>query len=290
MIIPPYSGVKLVEYHDRIALKPIEWKREFVGFCKVDAKDSTPVLWEGTKPSLLRRLVGSDVWIVLQWNRFEDGSEQCINMIRMADCTEEEAYAEFKRHIRFLKMSKEELEALSKCFDVPEDDKNYIADRFPEECPPPYSGEKYDLYQARLKVLAGMQPKTVAFIQEADATNDPHFQKNCEFEAVSAYYAEMARYWKSEEVKAWQRTNPIATEWIKEFARVFEKPRKELDPVDHEIVLNWLNRGYNLLTAEELSEMIFQATGKKMTPEAIKKRRERLGLVTKRSPGPRSNI
>jgi len=99
----------------------------------------------------------------------------------------------------------------------------------------------------------------------------------------------MAHYWNSNAVKDWQRTNPIATEWIKEFARVFQKQRKELDPVDHDIVLNWLRRGYNLLTAEELSEAVFKATGKYMTPEAIKKRRERLELTTKRPPGPRPN-
>lgn len=293
MITPPYSGVKLVEYHDRIALKPIAWKREFLGLCKISSKDKNFQPWEGMNPMAIELLKRDDIWMILQWERFQDGSEEIVNIQYIADATEEEIRASFESSVRFLKMSSEELEKLSKCFEVPEEDKNYIADRFPKERPDPNSKKKqeeFELYQARLKVLAGMQPKTVAFIEEAYATDDPAQRANSEFEAVSAFYAELARYWTPEEVKAWQRTNPIAIEWIKEFARVTQKPRKELDPVDHEIVLNWLNRGYNLLTAEELSEMIFQATGKKMTPEAIKKRRERLGLVTKRSPGPRSNI
>lgn len=134
-----------------------------------------------------------------------------------------------------------------------------------------------------------MQPKTVALLVEAYATDDPGQRANSEFEAVSAYYAETAGYWKSDVFKDWQRNNPIAAEWMNEFSRVFHKPRKELDPVDHEIVLNWLRRGYNFLTAEELSDAVLKETGKQISPEAIKKRRERLGLVTKRPPGPRPN-
>ena len=32
MIIPPYAGVRLVEYQDRIRLTPYYWVREFVGY------------------------------------------------------------------------------------------------------------------------------------------------------------------------------------------------------------------------------------------------------------------
>jgi hypothetical protein len=288
-MIPPYKGVKLVEYRDRIALKPIAWHREILGLCKIEKDDKDFHPWEGMNPMFIELLKEGDIWVIFRWKLFENGEEQVINIQYMAQTTEAEVQESFESWVRFINMSKEELKALESFMEVPEDDRDYIADRFPEMPPDPTSTDEHDLYQARLKVLAGMQPKTVALIEEAYASEDPTQRANAEFEAVSAYYAEMARYWNSEEVKDWQRNNPIAAEWIKEFARVFDKPIKELDPVDHEIVLNWLHRGYNLLAADELSEAVYKATGKYMTPEAIKKRRDRLDLATKRPPGPRPN-
>ena len=289
MIFPPYAGVKMVEYHDRIALKPVASFREVLSLCKINGGDKEFQPWDGMNPLMIQLQKKGDIWLIIQRHIFENGTEEIINVQYIAEATEEEVRASFDRFIRFLMMTKEELKRLESCFNVPEDDRAYIPERFPLMPPDPKNIEEYDLYQARLKVLAGMQPKTVALIEEAYAANDPAQRANAEFEAVSAYYAEMAHYWKSDEVKAWQRSNPIYPEWINEFARVFQKPRKELNAVDHEIVLNWLRRGYNFLTAEELSEAVYKATGKYMTPEAIKKRRERLKLETKRSPGPRPN-
>jgi hypothetical protein len=289
MIIPPYAGVKMVEYHDRITLKPVAAFREVVSLCKINGGDKDFEPWDGMHPMMIQLQKQGDIWLIIQWHIFEDGTEEVINLRSIAEATEVEVRERFDGFVRFLMMSKEKLRKLEKCFVVPEEERNYIADRFPEMPPDPSATDDYDLYQARLKVLAGMQPKTVSLIEEAYAADNPVQRENAEFEAVSAYYAEMAHYWNSEAVKAWQRSNPIAAEWIKEFARVFQKPRKELDAIDHEIVLNWLRRGYNFLTAEELSDAVFQATGKQMTPEALKKRRERLGLTTKRPPGPRPN-
>ena len=279
----------MVEYHDRIALKPIASFREVLGLCKIPGGDNGFQPWDGMNPLMVQLQKQGDIWLIIQWHIFEDGTEEVISINYLAQATDAEVREKFNDFVRFLMMTKEELKALEKCFKVPEDDRNYVADRFPDMPPDPSSTEDYDLYQARLKMLAGMQPKTVALIEEAYATEDPAQRANSEFEAVSAYYAEMARYWNNDEVKAWQRSNPIATEWMREFVQVLQKPRKELDAVDHEIVLNWLRRAYNLLTAEELSDYIFEATGKQMTPEALKKRRERLGLTTKRPPGPKPN-
>jgi hypothetical protein len=47
---------------------------------------------------------------------------------------------------------------------------------------------------------------------------------------------------------------------------------------------------YNLLTAEKLSDAILVMTGQRLTPDTLKKRRERLGLTTKRKPGPRTKL
>lgn len=52
------------------------------------------------------------------------------------------------------------------------------------------------------------------------------------------------------------------------------------------VAFNWLRQKYNLLTAEELSDAMLVMVGQRLTPETLKKRRERLGLTTKRPPGP----
>jgi transposase len=62
-----------------------------------------------------------------------------------------------------------------------------------------------------------------------------------------------------------------------------------LDPINQELALHWLRRGYNLMTEKELSDAILKATGQRLMPDTLKKRRGRLGLSTKRPPGPRPN-
>ena len=104
--------------------------------------------------------------------------------------------------------------------------------------------------------------------------------------AVQSYFAELAKYWTGDQVVAWQRNNPLESEWICEFAKVVKNPKRVIDPINHELALNWLRKNYNLLTAEELAESVAQRCLRLLTPEAIKKRRERLRLTTKRPPGP----
>jgi len=66
-----------------------------------------------------------------------------------------------------------------------------------------------------------------------------------------------------------------------------KQPRRKLDAVNHELALNWLRKKYHLLTAEELAQAVATKTGKPINAKSVKSRRTRLGLVTKRPPGPR---
>lgn len=293
MIIPPFAGVTLVEYRDRIALTPIYWVREFIGLGKLPAS----VLPEPTGPfsgHLFKTLwVGKDVWVVARWHRYDDGREEPLNLEYLdPEATESEAKAAYERMIRFANLSKDELLSLSKCFDAKEDDLAYIEERFPDaKFGPPQSGslDERDLYQARLKVLGGINPKTVALIAQADATENPKEREALERETVQSYFAEMAHQWTGDDVLAWQRANPVGSEWLVEFAKVFREPERNLDPISYELALNWLRGKYNLLTEEELSDVILIRTGQRLMPGALKKRRERMGLTTKRPPGPRPN-
>jgi len=289
MIIPPFAGVTLVEYRDRIELTPIYWYREFVGLGRFKANEIGPQPGDDMHPFFNAMMGDKEIWVVASWRRYEDGREEALNIQYLdSEATEIEARKAFDGMVDFLNMSKEELEALSQCFQATEEDLAYIENRFPDVkpgSPDPKSTDEYDLYQARLKVLAGMQPKTVELLKQADATKDPQKREKLEHEAVEAYFAEMAHYWTEDLVKEWQRSNPVGTEWMCEFARVWQEPKREIDPINHELVLNWLRKKYNLLTQNELSDAILVMTGQRLMPGTLKKRRERLGLTTKRKPG-----
>ena len=144
------------------------------------------------------------------------------------------------------------------------------------------------MYQARLKVLAGIQPKTVALIYQAEAATDDLTRQQLEREAVKAYFAEVATYWTDDLIEAWLRNNPVGAKWLCEFGRMIEEPERQLDPINQEMVMHWVRRGYNLMTENELSDAILIATGQRVMPNTLKKKRQRLGL-TARPPGPRPN-
>ena len=106
---------------------------------------------------------------------------------------------------------------------------------------------------------------------------------------MQTYFVELAHDWTEEEVKAWQRSNPLGTEWLCEFGRVRKEPHRVIDQINYELAFNWLRRKYNLLTSEELSDSVLAATGQSIPSGTLKKKRERLGLTTKRPPGPKPN-
>lgn len=291
--VPPFANVRLIECRDYVALTPVPSYREFFAYGKKLARDvrvdpddpNSELFWDDCTEN-------EEVWAVVQWVRFEDGHEEQGSISHMRGATEDDARAEMKRMSDFYALSKEDLLALSACFEATDDDLAYIEYRYPNyQSPPTDPGaiDEADLYSARLKVLAGLHPKTVGLIKQADETKDPQQRQKLEREAVAAYYAELAHHWTEDEVLAWQRNNPVGTEWMCEFARVFQEPQKEVDPINYELAFNWLRKKYNLLTAEELSDAILVRTGQRLMPGTLKKRRERLGLTTKRQPGPPPN-
>ncbi|HVT71923.1 MAG TPA: hypothetical protein VHD61_02210 [Lacunisphaera sp.] len=289
--IPPFANVRLIECRDYIALTPVPSFREFFGIGKKKAREvrvdpddpKSELLWDDCSED-------EEVWVAVQWIRFEDGHEEQGSITHLRRATEDDAKAAMERMRKFYSMTKEDLIALSKCFKATDDDLAYIEYRYPNyQSPPTGPGmiEERDLYSARLKVLAGLHPRTVALIKQADETKDPVQKEKLGREAVAAYFAELAHHWTEDEVLEWQRSNPVGTEWLCEFGRVFQEPEKEIDPINFELAFNWLRKKYNLLTAEELSDAILVRTGQRLMPGTLKKRRERLGLTSDRDPGPR---
>jgi hypothetical protein len=278
-------------------LVPICAYREFFAYGKMKVRDFTIEGKNGEKePFWEETTEGEECWVVVQWVQFEDGRKESLSTNHLrAPATEEDARKAMEKMMGFYAWTKEQLIEMAECLkDGPakEDCYAYVEHRFPNyQSPPtgPNSTAAHDLYQARLKVLAGLQPRTVELIRRADAIEEPTERMKLEREAVQAYFAELANEWTEDQVLAWQRNNPIGTEWICEFGRVMEEPEREIDPINHELAFNWLRRKYNLLTAEELSDAILVATGQRVASGTLKKRRERLGLTTERPTGPRPN-
>lgn len=297
--IPPFSGVRLVEYRDHFELVPVPEFRTVFGYgkitasaCRIDPDDAnSEQFWDDLGPD-------EQIWAVMQWYVFSDGHQEAgsINYLR-PECTEDEVRKSMERMIRFESMSREDLLGLTQCFEAKEEHCDYIEDKHPnyQSEPDPKCTDEYDVYHARLRVMSELQPKTVELIKIASATKDPAKKRFVEREAVQSYFAEIAHYLTEDEVLAWQKSNPVGTGWMCECAEVMSNPRRQLDPVNHELALNWLHLKYNEMTARELSQSIWSriwkwlAPGFKLTADFIKKRRERLGLTTKRPPGPRPN-
>ncbi len=293
LYIPPFAGVRLYECRDHITLALVPAYREFFAYSKAKATEvviqhedgTTELFWDDCEPE-------EEVWAVIQWARYEDGHEEkgSYSYLRSPN-TEDDARKEMERMIEFYSTSKAELLKLNQLFKSTEEDQAYIESRYPNYLfqPHPSSKDDFELYQARLKVLAGLQPKTVGLIEKANRTEDSIKRRLLEREAVEAYFAEVATYWPNDMIKAWLRSNPAGAEWLCEFGRVMEEPERQLDPINHELALNWIRRGYNLMTENELSDAIWVMTGQRLMPNTLKKKRGNLGLSTKRSTGPRPN-
>ena len=225
----------------------------------------------------------------MQWYRYEDDHQEQGDICFMRpECTEEDVRKRMEQMEQFSSDTREDALALLQCYEAKEEDYAYVEDNFPnyQSEPDPKATDEYDVYHARLKVMGELQPKTVELIKIANATKDPIKRQLVEREAVQSYFAELAHYFTEDEVLAWQRSNPVGTGWMCEFGEVMREPRRTIDPVNHELALNWLRQKYNLLTERKLSVSIFKRILKWLTPAAIKKRRERLGLTSKRPPGP----
>ena len=294
--IPPYSGVRLIECRDHFQLVPVPAVRVIYGYGKIKSREATidpedktsePV-WDDLSPE-------QEVWAVMQWYRFEDGHQEHGDICFLRpECTEEQVRKRMEQMEEFSNISREQALGMLQCYEASQEDHDYVEDNYPnyQSEPDPSATDEYDVYHARLKVMSDLQPKTVELLKIASATKDPVKRQFVEREAVQSYFAELAHYLTEDEILAWQRTNPVGTGWMCEFGEVMREPRRTLDPVNHELALNWLRQNYNRMTAEVLAESIFQrifkwlAPGFKMTADFIKKRRERLGLTSKRRPGP----
>ncbi len=73
MVIPPFSGVNLVEYHDRVELTPVCWFLEFVGYGQFNATRVGPAPEDDLYPFYKGVMGNREIWVIAVWRRYEDG-------------------------------------------------------------------------------------------------------------------------------------------------------------------------------------------------------------------------
>ena len=292
--IPPFASVKLRECWDHFELVFVPEMKIKYGYGKIKAKDATSDLdnpqaetmssiWDDLTPD-------TEIWSVLRWYEFQDGHKEYTNSIYVRpDATEDEVKDRVEQLRRLYDTTPDDARMLLQCYQAKPEDYDFADANWPkyQSEPNPKNVDEYDIYHARLKVWSELSPKTIELLKITSATKNPAQRNYVEREMVQSYFAELAHYFTEDEILALQRNNPIGTGWMCEFAEVMKNPRRTISPVNYELALNWLQGKYNQMTEKELSVSIFKRLLIWLTPEAIKKRRERLGLTTKRPPGPR---
>jgi len=86
------------------------------------------------------------------------------------------------------------------------------------------------------------------------------------------------------------KSPPGDLSFILEIAKA-HKAKSPRDPVDVEIAARWFAAGYDKMSKEEYTQAINDKTGASISPDAMEKRRyAKLGLMTKKLPGPPSKV
>lgn len=300
----------MVEFSDRLELLPVGWVRDCIGLGRFKACDVGFEPHEKDFADWKRIMGDGDIFVVVNWKVYDDESDETDELDHVIFCgsktTLEDAQKVFQALVGYLESKPKDrgTDAGVQNFikhlrtvapsgvrwithgsagkpNPPPEPEAIIHDFFGQK-----STETKEVYQARLKVLAGVQPHTVALIWKADQAKNEIERRKIESQAVEAYFAEVAMYWTPDIFKAWQRNNPVGPEWYREFVRLLAAPERQLDAINHELALNWLRRGYKLLTHREISEAIYQAMNIRVLPDTIKHKSANLGL-TGRPPGPR---
>ncbi len=151
------------------------------------------------------------------------------------------------------------------------------------------SSDEQDLTQARLKVMREQYPDTFKAM-DAAAKAQPQARPAAVEALFRAYAVDKVRLHKPAnlgDILPFKST-PDDMSFILEIAKA-HKAKSPRDPVDVEIAARWFAAGYDKMSLPEYTDAINAKTGAKLKPDAMEKRRyAKLGLMTKKPPGPPS--
>jgi hypothetical protein len=149
------------------------------------------------------------------------------------------------------------------------------------------TANEQDLFKARLIVMREQYPDTLRAMDALPIARSA--DRPARIEALfRAYALDMVRLHKPEnlgDILPFKST-PDDMSFILKIAKAY-KAQSPRDPVDVEIAARWFAAGYDKMSLAEYTNAINAKTGAKLKPDAMEKRRySKLGLMTKRPPGP----
>ncbi len=206
-----------------------------------DDPDAEP-FWDDLGPD-------DEVWAVMEWFGFDDGHRRARHIfVTCGQKSPKRSPATHGEMEGFTTEPEKDSLDLLQCFDYTEDDLRISSKmNYPnyQSEPDPSDTDNYDVYHARLKVMEELQPKTVALLKIANGIKDPEKRKIAEREAVRSYFAELAHYFTREEIDGLATQQSPRHFLDARIGQCFDQPRRTLDPVNHELALNWLREKYN---------------------------------------------
>lgn len=152
---------------------------------------------------------------------------------------------------------------------------------------PKLSSDEQDLRNARLKVLREEYPGTFKAMDTL-AQAQPKARPEAVEAVLRAYTVDLMRLHKPAKLGEILpfKTLPDDSSLILELAKA-HAAKSPFDAVDHEIAARWFAAGYDKMSLAEYTDAINVKTGAKLKPDAMEKRRyAKLGLMTKKPPGP----
>jgi hypothetical protein len=149
------------------------------------------------------------------------------------------------------------------------------------------STDEEDLQNARMKVMREQYPNTFSAM-DSYGKAQPEMRAAAWENVLRSYATDMVRLYKPTKVTDILpfKSLPDDTSFILEIAKAF-KATSPRDPVDVEIAARWFAGGYDKMSKDEYTAAINAKAGANLKPGAMEKRRyEKLGLMTKKRPGP----
>jgi hypothetical protein len=149
------------------------------------------------------------------------------------------------------------------------------------------SSDEQDLMQARLKVMREQHPdtfKAMDALEKAQPEDRPTAMEAL-FRAYTVDKVRLHKPAKLGDILPFNST-PDDMSFILEIAKA-HRAQSPRDSVDVEIAARWFAAGYDKMSLAEYTDAINAKTGAKLKPDAMEKRRyAKLGLMTKKPPGP----
>jgi hypothetical protein len=81
MKFPPYAGVELVEFWDRLELRPFGWFRDCLGLARFKANELSFEPGDVDYEKWNEKMGDNEIWVVVNWKVFENEDDEVDRVI-----------------------------------------------------------------------------------------------------------------------------------------------------------------------------------------------------------------